>query len=103
MGNNESYKYQDEAYEYAFEEVPKNKRRNLLSLIIVLGGYPIALSNFVIGGTVGVGLSFKNAITTLIIGNGILISIVILTGILAYQTGLSSSMLSRNSFGKSGS
>lgn len=103
MSEKESFKYHDEAYEYAFEKVPADKRKNLLSLIVVLGGYPIALSNFVIGGTVGVGLSFQEAILTLLIGNGVLISIVIFVGLLAYKTGLSSSMLSRNSFGKSGS
>lgn len=93
----------EEAYEYVFESVPENKRKNLLSLTFVLAGYPIALSNFVIGGAVGVGLTFKNAFLALLIGNGILISIVIATGLLAYQTGLSTAFLSRRAFGKSGS
>jgi len=93
----------DEAYEYAFDSVPESKRKSLLSLTVVLAGYPIALSNFVIGGAVGVGLSFKNAIFALIIGNIILISIVIATGLLAFKTGLSTAFLSRRAFGKSGS
>lgn len=93
----------DAAYEYAFDKVPRHKRKKLLSLMVVLAGYPIALSNFVIGGTVGVGLSFWNAVITLLVGNALLISIVILTGILAYRTGLSTAFLSKRAFGKSGS
>lgn len=93
----------DEAYEYAFDSVPESKRKGLLSLTVVLAGYPIALSNFVIGGAVGVGLSLGEAILALIIGNLILISIVIATGLLAFKTGLSTAFLSRRAFGKSGS
>ncbi|RFU70531.1 thiamine permease [Peribacillus saganii] len=93
----------EENVEFAFGEVPQHKRKNLFSLILVLAGYPIALSNFVIGGTVGVGLKFTDAILALTIGNLVLISIVILTGIAAYKTGLSTSLLSKRAFGKSGS
>lgn len=93
----------DSAYEYAFEEVPENKRKSLLSLTIVLAGYPIALSNFVVGGAVGVGLSMSNAMIALLFGNLILISLVILTGLLAFRTGLSTAFLSKRSFGKIGS
>lgn len=101
--NQGEVKLQDEAYEYAFDAVPTSKRKSLLSLTVVLAGYPIALSNFVIGGAVGVGLTFKNAVLALLVGNAILISIVILTGLLAYKTGLSTAFLSRRAFGKSGS
>lgn len=93
----------DSAYEYAFEEVPQDKRKNLLSLTIVLAGYPIALSNFVVGGAVGVGLSISNAIIALLFGNLILISLVIFTGLLAFKTGLSTAFLSKRAFGKIGS
>src|SRR5690625_7962145 len=92
----------DPAFEYAFEEVPKDKRRSLLSLTIVLSGYPIALSNFVVGGAVGVGLSFKEAIVALLFGNSLLIALVIITGMLAYRTGLSTAFLAKRAFGKIG-
>lgn len=94
---------QEDVYEHVFEAVPDSKRKGLISLIFVLAGYPIALSNFVIGGAVGVGLTLPNAILALIVGNSILITIVILTGLMAYKTGLSTSFLSRRAFGKSGS
>lgn len=93
----------EENVEYAYDVVPDNKRKSLISLIFVLAGYPIALSNFVIGGKVGVGLTFSDALLALTVGNLILISIVVLTGIAAYKTGLSTSMLSKRAFGKSGS
>ena len=71
-----------------------------MSLTAVLAGHPIALSNFVIGGAVGVGLTFDKALLALLVGNGMLIAIVILTGLMAYETGLSTSFLSRRAFGK---
>ena len=100
---NGSVGLQNDIYEYVFDSVPEKKRKNLLSLMIVLAGYPIALSNFVIGGAVGVGLSISGAILALLVGNAVLISIVVLTGILAFRTGLSTSFLSRRSFGMIGS
>lgn len=100
MSNNSS---QNDAYENAFSSVPDSKRKSLLSLTFVLAGYPIALSNFVIGGAVGVGLTFPKALLALFIGNGVLIGIVLATGFMAYKTGLSTSFLSRRAFGKNGS
>lgn len=92
-----------DVYENAFSSVPESKRKALLSLTAVLAGYPIALSNFVIGGAVGVGMTFNKALLALAIGNGILIAIVIITGLMAYETGLSTAFLSRRAFGKNGS
>ncbi|MGL6200498.1 MAG: purine-cytosine permease family protein [Lachnospiraceae bacterium] len=93
----------DQSVEYVFSSVPQDKRKKLLSLTVVLAGYPIALSNFVIGGKVGVGLTFPNAVLALLLGNVILITIVIITGLFAFKTGLSTSFLSRRVFGYSGS
>ncbi|MCD8138559.1 MAG: cytosine permease [Planctomycetaceae bacterium] len=92
-----------ESLEYVASSVPDSKRKSLISLTFVLAGYPIALSNFVIGGKVGVGLTFGDAISALLVGNAFLILIVILTGLLAFRTGLSTSFLSRRVFGISGS
>ena len=93
----------EDALEYVDVSVPESKRKNLISLIFVLAGYPIALSNFVIGGRVGVGLTFSDAVLALAVGNAFLIAIVILVGLLAFWTGLSTSFLSRRVFGISGS
>lgn len=94
---------QDDCYEHVFSSVPAESRKSLLSLTMVLAGYPIALSNFVIGGAIGVGLSFSEALLALLIGNTVLIAVVILTGLMAYQTGLSTAFLSRRAFGGAGS
>jgi cytosine permease len=93
----------EEAYEYAFEKVPENKRKSLLNLVFVLAGYPIALTNFFIGGSIGAGLPFPQAVLALLLGNAVLIAIVILTGTVAFRTGLSTTFLSKRAFGKSGS
>lgn len=90
-------------FENAFSAVPDSQRKSLLSLTVVLAGYPIALSNFVIGGAVGVGMTFSKALLTLLVGNGVLMAIVLATGYMAYKTGLSTSFLSRRAFGKKGS
>lgn len=94
---------QEDVYEHVFNSVPQDKRKSLVSLTFVLAGYPIALSNFVIGGAVGVGLDLTNAILALVIGNAILIGVVVLTGLMAYRTGLSTAFLSRRAFGGAGS
>lgn len=89
--------------ENAFNPVPDSERKSLISLTFVLAGYPIALSNFVIGGAVGVGMTFPKAVMTLLVGNGVLMAIVLATGYMAFKTGLSTSFLSRRAFGKRGS
>ncbi|RST57297.1 thiamine permease [Siminovitchia terrae] len=94
---------QDPAFEYAFERVPEDKRKNLLSLTVVLAGFPIALSNFIIGGMVASQLPFAKAMLALIVGNLVLMAVVIFMGMLASKEGLSSTFLSRNAFGKIGS
>ena len=92
-----------ESLEYVTSSVPDSKRKSLVSLTFVLAGYPIALSNFVIGGKAGVGLTFSEALTALLAGNAFLILIVIITGLLAFRTGLSTAFLSRRVFGIAGS
>lgn len=103
MGEIDESVQNDEVYEYAFEEVPKHKRKKLISLIIVLTGFPLTLLNFVYGGQVGVGLPLPNAILVLVVGNVFLITVVIATGIIAFKTGLSTAFLSKRAFGKVGS
>lgn len=93
----------EDALEYVDVSVPKSERKNLIGLTFVLAGYPIALSNFVIGGRVGVGLTFSDAVLALAVGNAFLITVVVLVGLLAFRTGLSTSFLSRRVFGISGS
>lgn len=90
-GNNE--------YEYAFEPVPLDKRKSGSSIFIVLSGYTISLSNFVMGASIGFKMSFMDAIWACFVANLFLGTIAVFLGVLAYRTGLSTSMLSRKAFG----
>jgi len=96
-------KLNDEAYEFAFESVPEEKRKGGISLFLVLAGYPIALSNFVTGAAIGIKMSFANAMIAILAADAFLIFVAVITGLIAYETGYSTSFLSRIAFGKKGS
>jgi cytosine permease len=91
------------AYEYAFKKVPDSKRKGGLSLFVVLAGYPIALSNFVTGAAIGINMTFAQALVVLLVSDAFLIAMAVATGIVAFETGLSTAFLSRTCFGKKGS
>lgn len=101
--NNQANNEVASAYEYAFERVPEEKRKNGASIFVVLAGYAISLSNFVLGTTIGSQLSFKDAVFSSLVGNLFLIFVAIVLGLLAFNTGLSTSFLSRKAFGRRGS
>lgn len=92
-----------QAYEFAFEPVPKDKRKGTFSLFMVLAGYPITVSNFVTGTAIGYRMTFLDAMIAIIAADAFLIFIAIGTGVISYRTGLSTSFLSRFAFGKKGS
>lgn len=91
------------AYEYAFEPVPEEKKKGGISLFLVLAGYPIALSNFVTGSAIGFKMSFAGAMAAILAADAFLIFVAVITGLIAYDTGYSTSFLSRTAFGKKGS
>lgn len=92
-----------EQFEFAFESVPMEKRKSGLSLFLVLAGYPIAVSNFVTGAAIGYRMTFIDALAAIAVGDAFLIFIAVSTGLISFQTGLSTSFLSRMAFGKKGS
>jgi len=89
----------NDEYEYAFEPVPLDKRKSGASIFIVLSGYTISLSNFVMGASIGFKMSFMDAIWACLVANLFLGTVAVFLGVLAYRTGLSTSMLSRKAFG----
>jgi cytosine permease len=93
----------DAAYEYAFESVPMEKRKGGVSLFLVLAGYPIALSNFVTGAAIGIKMTFPQAMVAILAADAFLIFIAVITGLISYETGLSTAFLSRTAFGRKGS
>lgn len=89
----------NDSYEYAFEAVPLDKRKSGTSIFIVLSGYTISLSNFVMGASVGFKMTFMDAVWACFVANLFLGTVAVLLGVLAYKTGLSTSVLSRKAFG----
>jgi len=89
----------DDAYEYAFERVPEEKRKKAGSIFVILAGYTISLSNFVTGTTVGSKMAFPDAVLACLVGNLFLSVIAILLGVIAMHTGLSTAFLSRKALG----
>ncbi len=85
--------------EYAFESVPKNARKSAGTILVILTGYTISLSNFVTGATVGYNMPFLDAILACAVGNFLLIIVATLLGIISCRTGLTTSVLARKSMG----
>ncbi len=85
--------------EHVFEKVPDSARKSVGSILVILTGYTISLSNFVTGATVGFKMPFKEAVAACAVGNIILIIVATFLGIIACQTGLSTSVLARKSLG----
>ena len=90
-------------YEYAFEAVLDSERKRGWGMFLVLAGYPIAVSNFVTGAAIGYQMTFVNALVSILVGDAFLIFIAVSTGIISFETGLSTSFLSRTVFGRKGS
>lgn len=86
--------------EYAFESVPASARKKLGSILVILTGYTISLSNFVTGATVGSQMDFKSAVLSCAVGNLILILVATVLGIIGAETGLTTSVLAHKSLGK---
>lgn len=86
--------------EYAFESVPASARKKLGTILVILTGYTISLSNFVTGATVGSKMPFNEAVWSCAVGNLILIFVATLLGMISAQTGLTTSVLAHKSLGK---
>ena len=78
--------------EFAFEEVPDSARKSLGSILVILTGYTLSLSNFVTGATVGFKMPFQQAILACGLGNLMLIVVATLLGIISCRTGLTTSV-----------
>lgn len=99
MSNEPKIKETTSEVEYAFGEVPASARKKLGTILVILTGYTISLSNFVTGATVGFKMPFKEAVLACAAGNILLIIVATLLGIISCQTGLTTSVLARKSIG----
>lgn len=85
--------------EYAFDEVPASARKTMGTILVILLGYCISLSNFVTGATVGFKMPFKDAVLACATGNIMLIIVATILGVISCKTGLTTSVLARKSMG----
>lgn len=89
--------------EYSRCAVPANERKTYFSLTIVWTGFVFVITSMMAGGGLAAGLDFKNIILATIVGNIFLSIIAVLISIIACRTGLTFALLTRYSFGSSGS
>lgn len=83
--------------------VPESERKSYVSLTIIWTGFIFAIISLMAGGTLALGLSFQEIILVSLIGNVFLCAIAIAVSVIASRTGLTFALLTRYSFGSSGS
>lgn len=88
---------------YSLGPVPQSARKGILSLTMVMLGLTFFSASMWTGGTLGTGLSFDDFILAVLIGNLILGIYTSFLGYIGAQSGLSTHLLARYSFGLKGS
>jgi cytosine permease len=91
------------ATEYAFEPVPDDAKKTAISLIAVLAGYLIAMSNFVTGAAIGYKTTFADALISLIVSDLYLVAICLTCGSIAFKFRQTTTVIARKVFGQQGS
>lgn len=90
--------------DYALTRVPQSARYSWWSVAVQRFGQVSALSQFLLGATLGFGMTFWSAFVALTLGAVILEIVAIFVGVIGVKEGLSTSMLSRwTGFGRAGS
>lgn len=90
--------------DYALRRVPEHARYHWFSVAAQRFGQVSALSQFLLGATLGMGMSFWNAVIAITLGAVVLEVVAILVGIIGVREGLSTSVLARwTGFGRYGS
>ena len=83
--------------------VPLSERKTYFSLTIVWTGFVFVITSMMAGGGLAAGMDFKQIVIATIGGNVFLSIIAVLISIIACRTGLTFALLTRYSFGSSGS
>ena len=90
--------------DYSLSRVPESERYSWITVAVQRFGQLSALSQFLLGATLGFGMTFWNALLALTLGAVILEVVAIFVGIAGMREGLSTSMLARwTGFGRFGS
>lgn len=96
-------KKQHDDHDFSLEAVHQSSRKGFLSMLVVMLGFTFFSASMLTGGTLGTSLAMKDFMVAVFLGNLILCAY---TGLLAYiagDTGLSTHLLARYSFGEKGS
>ena len=83
--------------------VPEDERKSYWSLTIVWTGFIFAIVSMMAGGGLAAGLSFKQILLVALVGNIFLCVIAVAVSVIACKTGLTFALMTRYSFGVSGS
>lgn len=90
--------------DYAVTRVPESARHSWVSVAVQRFGQISALSQFLLGATLGFGMGFWQAFLALTLGAVILEVVAVLIGVIGVREGLSTSVLARwTGFGRAGS
>ncbi|MFG2076830.1 purine-cytosine permease family protein [Nonomuraea maritima] len=90
--------------DYALERVPSSARYSWVTIAVQRFGLLSALSQFLLGATLGMGMTFWQAVLAVTLGAAILEVVAIALGIAGMREGLSTSLLARwAGFGRYGS
>jgi len=89
--------------EYSRCAVPLSERKSYFSLTIIWTGFVFVITSMMAGGGLAAGLDFKGILIATLGGNIFLSIIAVLISIIACKTGLTFALLTRYSFGTSGS
>lgn len=79
---------------------PRTNAKNFSTILVILVGYCISLSNFVTGATVGSKMSFSGTVWSIVVGNAILAFVAVMVGIIGAKSGKTTLVLARNFLGK---
>ena len=96
-------KQQHQDHDYSLEAIPQVAKKGFFSMLVVMLGFAFFSASMLAGGNIGTSLNMGDFIKAVVFGN---ILLCIYTGLLAYiagDTGLSTHLLARYSFGEKGS
>ena len=88
--------------EYEHEPVPASARRSTFSVTTVWTGFPMIITGAMTGSILVLGMGFRNALWSMIIGNLIMFAYVGALGVLGTRRGMNFALLASIVFGKKG-
>ena len=103
MENNNLKEVKEINQDFESSPVPIDSRKTFWGITIVWLGFVFVITSMITGGGLADGLSFKDIILTIVLGNIFLTIIAMAVANMAAKTGLSFALMTRYSFGKSGS